>query len=352
MVFKRVKAILSLVLAMGLSVGVAGCGGGNDEGAEDNRIVVYTAIEDENVTEYLAEFAKEYPDIQVDVVRESTGVITAKLLAEKDNPQADLIWGVAASSMLVLDDQEMLEPYAPAGVDRILPQFKSDKPVPTWVGIDAWETAIVVNTVEAEKLGLPEITSYEDLLRPEFAGQIVMPNPNSSGTGLLTVVGILQLFGKETQEGWGYLDKLHTNIAQYVHSGSKPAKMAAAGEIPVGISFGYAGISQQAKGAPVQVIFPKEGSGWDMEANALLKKESVKPAAKQFLDWAISPQAMDLYKQYYPIIATGEGGQYDGFAFNPVDQLIANDFHWVSANREEILATWTGKYDGKSAPKE
>lgn len=352
---KLLLYIMSAVLMIS-AAGFTGCGQQQeaDQAADATKgdITVYTALEDEQVTEYLAVFNQKYPDIKVNTVRESTGTITAKLLAEKDNPQADLIWGTAASSLMVLDNQKMLEPYAPAGVERILPKFKSDKKVPTWVGIDAWETAIVVNTVEAKKLGLPEIKSYQDLLRPEFKGHIVMSNPNSSGTGFLTVSGVLQLNGKDTDKGWEYLDKLHENISQYVHSGSKPAKMAAAGETAVGISFGYAGISQKEKGAPVEVIFPEEGSGWDLEANALMKKDEIKPAAKTFLDWAISDDAMNLYKTNYPIIATGEGGKYAGFSFNPVDQLIDNDFSWASENRDSILKKWMEKYDSKSAPVE
>jgi iron(III) transport system substrate-binding protein len=303
------------------------------------------------VTEYLAVFNEKYPDIKVNVVRDSTGIITAKLLAEKSNTQADLVWGTAASSLMVLDTEGMLEAYAPVGVDRILPQFKSDKAVPTWVGIDAWETAIVVNTVEFAKTGAKPITNYEDLLQPELKDAIVMSNPSSSGTGLLTVAGVLQLKGKDTEAGWDFLDKLHENVSQYVHSGSKPAKMAGAGETVIGISFGYAGIKQVKDGAPVEVIFPTDGSGWDQEANALMKKDGgVKAAAKTFLDWAISDEAMDLYKSNYPILATGQGGKYEGFDGNPVDQLIDNDFVWVSGNREGILTKWTEKYDGKSAP--
>ena len=311
------------------------------------EIVVYTALEDEQVTEYLDVFNSEYPDIKVNVVRDSTGIITAKLLAEKNNPQADLVWGTAASSMMVLDSEGMLEEYAPAGVERILPQFKSDKSVPTWVGIDAWETAIVVNTVEFAKTGANPISSYEDLLQPELKDAIVLSNPASSGTGLLTVAGLLQLKGKDSG-GWEFLDRLDENIAMYVHSGSKPAKMAGAGEAVIGISFGYAGIKQIRDGAPVEVIFPAEGSGWDLEANALMKKDGSPAAAKTFLDWAISDVAMDLYKANYPIIATGQGGKYDGFDGNPVDQLIDNDFVWVSSNRDNILAEWTARYDGKS----
>lgn len=320
------------------------------EKATSGEITVYTALEDEQVTEYLAAFNAEYPDITVNVVRESTGIITAKLLAEKDNPQADVVWGTAASSMMVLDDQGGLKGYAPEGVDRILSQFKSDKEEPTWVGIDAWETAIIVNTEEAEKLGLPEIHSYQDLLDPAFQGHIVMSNPNSSGTGFLTVSAILQLMGEE--EGWTYLDALHENVGQYVHSGSKPAKMAASGECAVGISFGYAGLSQAEKGAPVEVIFPEEGSGWDLEANALINKDEVNPAAYTFLDWAISDNAMALYKENYPIITTNDVGTYEGYEGNPLDQLIDNDFSWAAANRENILNTWMEKYDGKSAPQE
>lgn len=323
---------------------------GENTKATSGEITVYTALEDEQVTAYLEVFNSEYPDINVNVVRESTGIITAKLLAEKDNPQADVVWGTAASSMMVLDDQDGLKAYAPEGVDRILPQFKSDKEVPTWVGIDAWETAIVVNTDEAKKLNLPEIKSYQDLLDPAFKGHIVMSNPNSSGTGFLTVSAILQLMGEE--EGWAYLDALHENVSQYVHSGSKPAKMAAAGECAVGISFGYAGLSQKEKGAPVEVIFPEEGSGWDLEANALINKDEINPAAYTFLDWAISDSAMALYKENYPIITTSDVGSYEGYDSNPLDQLIDNDFSWAASNRESILNTWMEKYDGKSAPEE
>jgi iron(III) transport system substrate-binding protein len=319
--------------------------------AETGEITVYTALEDEQVTQYLEVFSASHPGIQVNIVRESTGIITARLLAEKDNPQADLVWGTAASSMMALDDQGMLEAYAPAGVERILPKFKSGKPTPAWVGIDAWETAFVINTVEIEKLGLSasDIKSYDDLLRPELKGRIVMSNPNSSGTGFLTVAGALQLRGKETDAGWDYLAALHENVDQYVHSGSKPAKMAAAGECVIGVSFGYAGISQKSNGAPVEVVFPVEGSGWDMEANALMKKDEILPAAKTFLDWAITDEAMELYKANYPIIATGGDGTYEGYESDPVKQLIDNDFVWTAQNRESILNRWMESFDSKSA---
>ena len=68
------------------------------------ELTVYTAIEAEDLKRYAEEFNKAHPDIKVNFVRDSTGVVTAKLLAEKDNPQADVVWGLAATSLLITLD--------------------------------------------------------------------------------------------------------------------------------------------------------------------------------------------------------------------------------------------------------
>jgi iron(III) transport system substrate-binding protein len=197
---------------------------------------------------------------------------------------------------------------------------------------------------------LPIPASLNDLLDPVYAGQLAMPNPASSGTGFLTVSAILQTMGEA--EGWAYLDKLHRNIARYTHSGSKPCKLAGAGEVAIGISFAYRGFMQKQKGEPVQTVFPAEGSGWDVEANCLIKKPTIKPAAKTFLDWAISEPVMKAYAQVYPVTAYATGVPIpDGFPKDPEGQLIKNDFDWAAKNRTRILAEWTNRYDGKSDAK-
>jgi iron(III) transport system substrate-binding protein len=314
-------------------------------------ITIYTALEDDQLSEYLPLFQKAYPDIKVNKVRDSTGVVTAKLLAEKDNPTADVVWGLAASSLLVADKQGLLEPYAPKGLEAVQAQFRDEKNPPNWVGIDAWESAFCVNTVESDKKKLPIPTSWDDLLKPEYKGQIVMSNPASSGTGFLSVSAILQMRGEA--DGWKYLDALHENIAQYVHSGSKPCKLAGSGEYAIGISFGYRAVKQKNAGEPIQPVFPKEGSGWDIEANALIKKANINPAAKTFLDWAISPEISKKYAKNFPITAVKTDVPVPaGFPEDPIKQLYPkNDFKWAAANRDTILAEWTKRYDSKSEAK-
>jgi iron(III) transport system substrate-binding protein len=147
------------------------------------ELTVYTAVEAEDLAKYAERFNEDHPDIKINWVRDSTGIITAKLLAEKDNPQADVIWGLAATSLLLMKAEGMLEAYAPKGLEQIDGKFRDKTDPPYWVGMDAWVAAICFNTVEAEKNNLPMPASWEDLTKPEYKGHIAMPNPNSSGTG-------------------------------------------------------------------------------------------------------------------------------------------------------------------------
>ncbi len=316
----------------------------------ETELTVYTAVEAEDLKRYAETFNQDHPDIKINWVRDSTGIITAKLLAEKDNPQADVIWGLAGTSLLLMKGEGMLEPYKPRGVEKLDPKFVDQDDPPSWVGMDAWVAAICYNTVEGEKLGLKPPTSWKDLTDPMYKGHIIMPNPNSSGTGFLDVSSWLQIFGEE--EGWKYMDALHQNIARYTHSGSKPCKLAAAGEIPIGISFAFRGAKSKAAGAPIEIIVPKEGVGWEMEATAIVAGTDDLEAAQKLVDWSISPKAMEMYNQGYAVVAIpGIAKPVEHFPEGLVDAMIDNDFEWAANNRKRILAEWQKRYDSKSEPK-
>ncbi len=316
----------------------------------DTTLTVYTALEADQLKAYQQKFEQEYPDVKLRWVRDSTGIITAKLLAEKANPQADVVMGVAASSLLVLEKEGMLQPYAPKNLGKLGKAYVDDSNPPAWVGMDVWGAAICFNTVEAAKQGLKKPESWKDLLKPEYKGKIVMPNPASSGTGYFDVTAWLTLFGEK--EGWSYMDKLHQNMAQYTHSGSKPCKQAAAGEFPIGISFEYRAAKLKDGGAPIDLVFPKEGLGWDVEATAILKGTRNLAAARSLADWSASQSANELYEKNFAIVAMP--GIAKANPHIPADyekRLVKQDLRWSAANRDRILAEWTRRYDNKSEPK-
>jgi iron(III) transport system substrate-binding protein len=315
--------------------------------AQKTTLVVYTAIETDQLKPYELGFAKAEPDIELKWVRDSTGIITAKLLAEKASPQADVIWGVAASSLAALEGEGMLLPYAPKGYAALSPQYCDAKSPPAWWGMDVYGATVCFNTVEAAKRGIPKPETWKDLAKPVYKGQIAMPNPASSGTGFLDVVAWLQMYGEA--EGWSYMDALHQNVGMYTHSGSKPCRQAGAGEFVVGLSFDSRANHVKSRGLPIELVFPKEGIGWDVEGFAIVKGTKHLDAAKKLADWAASRDAMSLYAKNFAIVALP--GVAAPLAHLPPDYeklLIKSDFLWAAKNRERILAEWTKRYGEKA----
>jgi iron(III) transport system substrate-binding protein len=321
-----------------------------DAFAQKTRLTVYTAMEPDQLEVMKKAAEAGVPTIEIAWVRDSTGVITARLLAEKENPRADVIWGLSASSLAVFAQQGMLEPYTPKGSEALKPMFRSGKKPETWTGQDAYLSVVCFNTAEADKAKTPKPASWEDLTKPDYKGKIVMPNPASSGTGFLTVAAWLQVMGE--QKAWQFMDKLHDNVAVYTHSGSAPCVQAARGERLIGIGFDMRGASEKTKGAPLDLILPKEGAGWEMEASALMKGTKNKEAAQKLLDWTVTQQANEIYGKYYAIVAhPAIKAAPPNYPPNAEAAMVKNDIDWMASNRDKILAEWTKRYDTKSAPK-
>ncbi|HEY5724354.1 MAG TPA: putative 2-aminoethylphosphonate ABC transporter substrate-binding protein [Methylomirabilota bacterium] len=310
--------------------------------AQKQTVVIYTAIENEQIAEYKKAYEKSLPNIEVKMLRLSTGDIAARFMAEKDNMQADVIWGVGATNMLVFKNAGLLEPYSPKGLDRIQPLFRDKATPPSWVGLDIYISAFCFNTDTAKKHNLPAPASWADLAKPVYKGHVVMPNPASSGTGYLSVVSVLQRMGEA--EGWKYLDALDKNIAEYTKSGSKPCKDSAAGERAIGVSFEYVAHEMKKKGAPVEMVLPREGSGYEIEANGLTKKGAKNPAARQFLDWAITDESMKIAAQFFAAVGVAGMPVPEGLPKDISKVVFPNDFDWSAKNRDRILAEWQKRY--------
>ena len=344
MTFARKAGWLASIL------GVASLAVANVASAQKVDLNVYTALETDQLKAYTEGFNKASPNIDIKWTRDSTGVITSKLLAEKANPVADLVVGVSASSLAVFANEGMLQGYAPKGLDKISAQYRDPANPPLWVGMDVYGAAICFNTVEAQKLNLPKPETWQDLTKPVYEGRIVMPNPASSGTGYLDVTGWIQMWGDA--KAWKFMDDLHANIAQYTHSGSKPCRQAGAGEFPIGVSFEYRAVTTKKSGAPIDIIFPTEGLGWDLEASGIMKTTKKLDAAKSLMDWLASTQAMELYSKNFAVLAMP--GIAKPLEFVPADyekRLVKNDFAWSAKNRDKIIAEWLKRYDAKSEPK-
>ncbi|MGE8942641.1 putative 2-aminoethylphosphonate ABC transporter substrate-binding protein [Leptospira interrogans] len=318
--------------------------------AQKTKVTVYTAIENDQLAPFKAAIEKAVPEAEVVWVRDSTGVITARFLAEKDNPRADVVLGLAATSLLVFEKAGLLETYKPAGVDALKPEFRDSKDPYTWTGMDGYLGVICYNTAEAGKANIKAPTTWKDLTAPEYKGKLVMPHPASSGTGYLMVGAWLQMMGEDA--GWKFMDALHENMAVYTHSGSAPCVQAARGERVAGIALDMRGASEKTKGAPLEVIVPAEGTGWEMEATSIVKGTKNLDLAKKIADWGATKEANELYSKTYAVVAYPGAGSYPpNYPKEAESRLIKNDFAWMAENRDRILKEWSSRYESKAAPK-
>ena len=338
-IFKKFTATVAISL---MSIGAAHAG----------ELLVYSSTDADNLKYYMDNFQKDNPDITVKVVRESTGTMAAKMMAEKDNPQADVLFEMAATVALNMEEQGMFHPYTPKGMDKIDPRYVDKEGVVNWVGNYGWAGCICWNKIEAKKLGLPKPTKWSDLTNPVYKGLISMPNPNSSGTGFLDVSSWIQIMGED--KAWTYMDDLHKNVGVYTHSGSKPCKQAGSGEFPIGISWPGRAIKIIKAGAPMEMIIPEEGIGWEMQVVAIMKGTKNLEDSKRLIDWTLG-KGMKLFGERQSIIADTSKITPDPVLpdfFKEVNaKLIDNKFAWAAANKTRIVAEWKKRYDGKTEPK-
>ena len=314
------------------------------------ELTIYSSVEPDNLKVFAENFSKAHPAIKVNWVRDSTGVIQARAIAEKDNPRNDIFFGHAATDLLALDQMGMFMPYLPKSVDKLDARYRDKKSPPTWTGLWGFAAAICFNTVEAQKRNIPRPAKWADLANPIYKGQITMPNPISSGTGFLNVAGWIQIMGQD--KAWAFMDRLHNNIASYTHSGSKPCNQVAAGEYVVGISLPGRAAELKTKGAPIDAVIPDDGIGWEMQGVAIMKTTKNQADAKTFVDWAVSEGAMESYASRVEVVAYPvKTPRRDNLPAEVTTRMINNDFAWAAKNKSQILNEWRKRYDVKTESK-
>lgn len=309
--------------------------------ARAGSITVYTALENDEISVYLAAARQAMPDLQVHVLRLSTGDLAARLIAESASPHNDVIWGEALTDMLDPRIEAELAPVDSPSIAKLPARYRA--PDGKWFVATGYLAAFCVNTTALAAQHLPMPTSWADLAKPVYKGQIVMPDPQSSGTGYMIVAAILQGMGAD--KGWPLLKRVAGNVAQFSQSGSSPCKLARTGEFPIGVSFAFTAMQSIRQGFPVRMVIPSSHVAYELEASALMKTSRNPVDARRFLDWVASPQAAALYRKYKGIVAEPGSGPTpeqvaDGLPANIGSRLYPMDFEASMKNRAAIIAKW------------
>ena len=270
-------------------------------------------------------------------LRLSAGEAINRIRAEKNSPQASIIYGIGLPSMLTLKADGLLQPYKSPEAAAIPARYKD--PEGWWTGIDVDFIGIASNKQFLKEKGLKAPTSWEDLTKPEFAGQLCIGNPATSGTGYTFLTTILQLMGET--KGWDYIKRFNANVSQYTRSGIGPTQLVGRGEVGVGILFAHDILGAIFQGFPMEMSLPVEGTGYDLFCVATLKGGPEPEAAKKFVDWACTPESQELLaaSEYFDVPTNPKAKVHDLVKPYASAKLIDFDFNWAGGStvRQQLV---------------
>jgi iron(III) transport system substrate-binding protein len=309
--------------------------------AAEEKLVIYTAFEENELKTFWEQFKKDLPDLaaRAAYIRGSTGPTMARVEAERANPQGDVVWGVFNDYLTTAAKKGLLEPYAAKESDTIPARFKH--PENMWQGVTLLTVAYAVNQKRMAELKLPAPKTWADLLDPKYKGHIVMSNPSTSGMAYLLLASHVTRLGED--KAFEFYQALDKNLSQVTKSGGAPGRMAASGETPIGVALAYEVEVAKKQGAPIDVIHPTDGVAWTFEANALIKGAKNPQNARRFLDWAVSKSAMGAYAQWRETGITRGDIPAKGARITDMN-LIKLDFVKAADDKDRLVKKWLSMF--------
>lgn len=327
----RIKIKSTIVMLLALLV-LAACGGGNKD-----SVAIYTHnVEDE--MQPMVKALEEATGVSVDFLNLSSEEGYSRAEAEFPDVGAEVQWGQLHSLALLAQEEGMLGAYQSPEWDDVPEEFKD--PEGRWYGWSYWYNELAVNTELIDELGLDMPESWEDLIDPQYKGEIVMPDPSVSGTGFLFVSTMMQILGEE--EAWEYFEKLHENVGQYVESADVPGQMAAQGEFAIGVTWDQAVSNFIEEGYPIEGVMPSEGVGYDLDVIWIYKGNEDNEDVQKIIDYVGSEEGMKVSGEYRSMV-TKPG--VEGTAGDSEPNLIDYDALWAAENRDAIQEEWDKRFN-------
>jgi iron(III) transport system substrate-binding protein len=281
---------------------------------------------------------------RVAVLQKATGEMLAQIKAEKDNPKGDVWWAGPGDAYLQAAEEGLLEPYRSPNVAQLHPwaqritEISKDQVSGVYGGI----LALTYNTELADQRKPAAPKCWKDLLDPKYKNEVMLSNPNSSGTAYLMLATLVQIFGED--EAFKYMKALNANVSSYARSGIGPGSAVKRGEVAIGSTVLHGVIDDIAQGFPVKPVLPCEGVGYEVGSMAIIKGARNPQAARKFVDWALTVDAQKIgldLKEY--AIPTNKSVPLPAMVPSLGDfKVIDYDFvkYGASDTRKRLLARW------------
>ena len=282
--------------------------------------------------------------VKVNFVRFSSGEALARVIAEKNNPRVDVLFGGPVETFAAGIGEGVFEPYRPPVFAKLPARFRHADG--QWVAIADDPLVFMTNNKFLKENNLRPPASWTDLLAPPYRNMLQMADARTSGTAVTRIFSILEVNGRDETRAFDYMKKLRPNVQLYTKSGGGGTLPVGLGQAGGGIFFIVDALDTKAKGYDVAISFPAEGIGTAAEGIALLKGAKNPELGKKLIDWATSSAMQGLFARYKinfvpanPDVAL-EPGLADvlkGAKIFPIDA------DYAGANRKRIVERWVAE---------
>lgn len=260
------------------------------ESADQTLTIACGAMED--VCQAWTNAFTQKTGIKANYVRLSSGETVARLDSAKENPEFDVWHGGPVDGYGAAAEKGLIEAYESPNAAQIPDKYKD--PQHRWTGVYVGVLGFCSNQKVLDRLGVGVPQSWDDLLNPKLKGQISTAHPSTSGTAFTTLWTQRVLRGGD-DGALEYMKKMHNNVLQYTKSGTAPGQIAGRGEVAVGLVFSHDCVNYRENGMKDLVVsFPKDGTGYEIGGVGLITNSKHAQAAKQYIDWALTPEAQNL----------------------------------------------------------
>jgi iron(III) transport system substrate-binding protein len=230
------------------AAGLTGC---KPSGRE---VVAYTSV-DQVFSEPVFRAFEQKAGVRVRAVYDteetkSTGVLN-RLIAEAQNPQADVFWSGDPVRPFQLVKRGLVQPYLSSQAGGLPANARASDG--TWTGFAARARILLVNKARVSASDMPQ--SIQALNSSRWRSQIALANP-LFGTTTMHVAALFSIWGEARTRS--FLDEMKANGVRVASSNGEVKRLVAAGEVAFGLTDTDDATDALREGANVQVVYPDQ----------------------------------------------------------------------------------------------
>ncbi|MBQ3406664.1 MAG: extracellular solute-binding protein [Lachnospiraceae bacterium] len=307
----------------------------------EDSLVIYTT-HPEDLVEAISDEFTEKTGVPVEFIN-LKGELADRIRSEKDNPQADIMFGGDTATYMVLQSEGCYAPTSPSWADDVDEAYKEAEGY--WYGTYRTPMVLFYNSEAMTAEEAP--TDWTDLTKEEYAGKIVTRDSLSSSMRSTIVSLVQNIKASDSEEAaWSFIEALGKNTKNYYNSGSMMFQAVGKGEASVSMAVINDVLkNRDANEMPLEMVIPASGAVVITDCIAATANAPHPNAAAAFIDFVGSKECQVMAANDFNRMPVTDGFLSECPEWMQTEfSALPVDWSEISANQSEWLEKWETDY--------